>query len=317
MSAYLSVNESAWNDSDRDFGRVLKEIIGRAPAPVPVAAAGGAGAAPRSLLNAALNKPGPMINEDEGGWNYEEPVAGPVEKLSASVKPLDIAISNANANAGLSTVDQLNDAIMNKNVKKLSMLLLAGAQIKADILAVLYYHWMSLFKSANPDAFKFCIALMEWLSDKLPEAFRTKIPLPGGGYFSGARNVPEDGMVDAGFFLNLIGNEELARKYLESEAMKTLLSDKQPDDSIITAIYRSCKINSLKFAKVAIVKFLGEVEGAEKIRRIRLLKPYLSACMQHPSIAALLTGMGVVGGARKRRSTHRVRKNRKGTRSRR
>jgi hypothetical protein len=122
-------------------------------------------------------------------------------------------------------------------------------------------------------------------------------------------------MVDAGFFLNLIGNEELAGKYLESESMAPLLSGKYDENELVVSIGRACR-NKLKFAEVAIIKFLGEVEGAEKIRRVRLLKPYLSACMKHPTIAALLTGMGVVGGARKKRSTHRVRKNRKGTRSR-
>jgi len=311
MSAYLSVNESAWNDSDRAFGRVLKEILGRAPAPAPVAAAaGGAGAAPRSLLNAALNKPAPEMPEERP--NYE--AAEPVEKIRPGIELLGVALSNANANAGLSTVDQLNDAIINKNVKKLSMLLLAGAKITPEFLVVLCYHWMSLLKSANPDAFTFSVALMEWLSDKLPAAFRTKIPLPGGGYFSGASNVPEDGMVDAGFFLNLIGNEELKGKYLESESMKLLLLGEYDENKLVKSIGRACR-NKLKFAELAIIKFLGEVEGAEKIRRIRLLKPYLPDCVNNPTIAALLTGMGV-GGARKRRSTHRVRKNRKGTRSR-
>jgi hypothetical protein len=312
MSAYLSVNESAWNDSDRDFGRVLKEIIGRAPSP----AAGGAGAAPaaaapRSLLNAALNKP-PTVDEED----RDHEAAGPVEKIPPGIQLLGIGFSNANANAGLSTVDQLNDAIINKNVKKLSMLLLAGAKITPDFLVVLSYHWMSLLKSENPE-FKFYIALMEWLSVKLHEAFRKKIPLPGDGHFLGARNVPKDGMVDAGFFLGLIKNKELVEKYLESESMQLLLQGKYEETELVRSIGRVCRLNWLKFAKVAIVKFLGEVEGADKIRRIRLLDPYMSDCREHESIAALLKGMGAGGGARKRRSTHRVRKNRKGTRSRR
>jgi hypothetical protein len=309
MSAYLSVNESAWNDSDRDFGRVLKEILGRAPAPAPVAV-GGAGAAPatpRSLLNAALNKPGPADAEERP--NYE--AAGPVEKIRPGIELLGIGFSNANANAGLTTTDQLNNAIIEKNVNKLARLILAGARITPDFLAIVYANW----KSFTPTELKFCVALMEWLSDRLPTAFRTKIPLPGGGYFPGARNVPADGMVDAGFFLNLIGNEELAGKYLESESMQLLLQGKYDYNELVVSIGRACR-NKLKFAEVAIIKFLGEVEGAEKIRRIRLLKPYLSACMKHPTIAALLTGMGVVGGARKKRSTRRVRKNRKVTRSR-
>lgn len=307
---FLSPDERVWKDSDRRFGNVLREIL------APAAAAGGAAsAAPAaSLLNAALNKPGPMINEDEGG--YEEPAAGPVQKIPAGVELLDIGFSNANANAGLATVDRLNDAISKKNVKNLSRLLLAGARVTPDFLAILYANW----KSFTPTELKFCVALMEWLSDRLPAAFRTKIVLPGGGYFRGARNVPADGMVDAGFFLEIIGNNELSGKFLEYGSMQLLLSGEYNEYELIKSIRRACRDGLQEYAKLAISKFIGEIEGAEKVRRIRLLMPIVSEC--NKTIQTLFQAMSRVGGARKRRSTHRkntktTQRNRKATRSRR